>query len=127
MKSPLRGQQQQAKTPKGYVLGTAGLRQTTNDAQNIVGWHVQVLWWDQDDPTDDTGTWQPGIVLQLVPGVPSEQMRIFYPDDGWDEVMDLDEPTVAWRKKGSRAGPQSCSDRCDLEEVKAMLSGLDCD
>ena len=46
------------------------------------------------------GTWQLGIVLQLVPGVPSEQMRIFYPDDGWDEVMDLDEPTVAWRKKG---------------------------
>ena len=54
-------------------------------------------------------------------------MRIFYPEDGWDEVMDLDEPTVAWRKKGSRAGPKSCPDRCDLEEVKEMLLGLDGD
>ena len=44
----------------------------------------------------------PGIVVQLVPGVPSEQMRIFYPADGWDEVMDLDEPPLLHGGKRGR-------------------------
>ena len=91
---------------EGFSLVIAHLRKNlprgATPATLMQGWRAQVVYWNRSgDPR-----WHNAYVLEIIGNVlvdpPSAQAHMFYEQDRYDEWLDVEERTIAWKKPGTK-------------------------
>ena len=90
---------------KGFALVIAHLRKNLPRGATLAplmqGWRVQVVYWNRmGEPR-----WHNACVLEVIGNVldqPSAKAHMFYEQDRYDEWLDVEERTIAWKKPGTK-------------------------
>ena len=90
---------------RGYEVGAKGWELVNGVAQSVIGWKVEVVYWNRaGKPRWHTGvSGQEAIVIDHQrPQGEKELVQVFFPTDRHDHMFAVDEPTLAWKKPGTK-------------------------
>ena len=101
----------------GYVSGRRGYADAVQSGLGgVEGWRVEVVFWDADAPR-----WHEGVVVDEMQAGPGGAVmaHVFYEADAVDEHIEVDDPTLAWR----RSTLSRCRiDRERLHQIRAAMN-----